>query len=447
MTIECTLQEELIMKRRKEIRNEEENKNYFIELLKIERHFFKEFKKWLKNTKDPRHQSYITYDPDLILYLLVMKYMTNVPTMRQWTRKLNTEMCIDNVAKMMEKTGLEELPHYDTMNDFLAGLAPEELETIRTYMIKKLLEKRCFEKDRIEGKYWGVIVDGTGLFTFQNKHCDHCLRRVYTDEETGETQTIYMHHVLEAKLVVGKMVFSIATEFIENESEDVDKQDCETKAFYRLAEKIKKTYKRLPICILGDALYASDPVFNICKKHRWTYMIRFKEGRLKQVATEFEALERFEKKEKEKIFWVNNISYKGHEVNIVKYSVERKDQKNQRYVFITDLPVTKKNARKLIEVGRTRWKIENEGFNKQKNLRYEIEHVNSMDYQAMKNHYLLVQIADMIMQLYEHGIKTLKESRKTAKEISSDLLEAIRSQQITEEDTKNLSKPIQVRFT
>ncbi len=435
------------MKRRKEIRNEEENKNYFIELLKIERHFFKEFKKWLKNTKDPRHQSYITYDPDLILYLLVMKYMTNVPTMRQWTRKLNTEMCIDNVAKMMEKTGLEELPHYDTMNDFLAGLAPEELETIRTYMIKKLLEKRCFEKDRIEGKYWGVIVDGTGLFTFQNKHCDHCLRRVYTDEETGETQTIYMHHVLEAKLVVGKMVFSIATEFIENESEDVDKQDCETKAFYRLAEKIKKTYKRLPICILGDALYASDPVFNICKKHRWTYMIRFKEGRLKQVATEFEALERFEKKEKEKIFWVNNISYKGHEVNIVKYSVERKDQKNQRYVFITDLPVTKKNARKLIEVGRTRWKIENEGFNKQKNLRYEIEHVNSMDYQAMKNHYLLVQIADMIMQLYEHGIKTLKESRKTAKEISSDLLEAIRSQQITEEDTKNLSKPIQVRFT
>lgn len=105
----------------------------------------------------------------------------------------------------------------------LAGLAPEELENIRTYMIKKLLEKRCFEKDRIEGKYWGVIVDGTGLFTFKKKHCEHCLRRVYTDKETGEARTIYMHYVLEAKLVVGKMVFSIATEFIENESEDVDK--------------------------------------------------------------------------------------------------------------------------------------------------------------------------------------------------------------------------------
>jgi len=50
-----------------------------------------------------------------------------------------------------------------------------------------------------------------------------------------------------------------------------------------------------------------------------------------------------------------------------------------------------------------------------------------MDNQAMKNHYLLVQIADMIMHLYEHGITTLKESRKTAKEIPSYLLDAIRT--------------------
>ena len=51
-----------------------------------------------------------------------------------------------------------------------------------------------------------------------------------------------MHHVLEAKLVVGDMVLSIGSEFIENESEDVTKQDCELKAFYRLSEKIKHTY-------------------------------------------------------------------------------------------------------------------------------------------------------------------------------------------------------------
>lgn len=46
------------------------------------------------------------------------------------------------------------------------------------------------------------------------------------------------------------MVLSIATEFIENEKEDVCKQDCERNAFKRLAEKLKSRYSRLPICQL-----------------------------------------------------------------------------------------------------------------------------------------------------------------------------------------------------
>lgn len=81
---------------------------------------------------------------------------------------------------------LEELPHYDTINNFLEELPPEELEKIRTYMIKELLKKRCFEGYRMNGKYWGVIFDGTGLFKFDEKHCEHCLRRKLTNEETGD---------------------------------------------------------------------------------------------------------------------------------------------------------------------------------------------------------------------------------------------------------------------
>ena len=48
-------------------------------------------------------------------------------------------------------------------------------------------------------------------------------------------------------------------------------------------------------------------------------------------------------------------------------------------------------------VGRSRWKIENEGFNNQKNGIYRIGHINSRNSTAMKNHYLLTQIADMAM--------------------------------------------------
>lgn len=432
---------------RKEKREQEKEINYFFEFIKIKKHFFKGFIDKLKNVRDHRSQSYITYGPEFILFTILLKNMANLKSMRSMSNSFNKEECIKNVGKVLDVEGLKELPHYDTINDFLSGLEGTELENIRTYMIKELLKKRCFEKHRIEGKYWGIIFDGTGLYSFDKKHCEHCLRREYTNKETGETRRVYMHHVLEAKLVVGDMVFSIGSEVIENESEDVTKQDCEIKAFYRLAEKIKKTYKRLPICILGDSLYACGPVFQRCEDYKWKYMFRFKEGRIKTLASEFQAIKEIEKRNELDLFWANDISYNQRTVNLLESKVDMEDGKRKQYLFITDLKITKKNAERLIVVGRSRWKIENQGFNNQKNVRYHIEHSNSHDYTAMKNHYLITQIADMIMQLYENGIKILKDFKKTAKEISSNLLEAIRTRKITDEDIVKLEKPIQVRFT
>ena len=67
--------------------------------------------------------------------------------------------------------------------------------------------------------------------------------------------------MLEAKIYFGEqLVASIGSEFIENNGEDRKrqegmnaeeiKQDCETKAFFRLAERIKKRFPRLPILLL-----------------------------------------------------------------------------------------------------------------------------------------------------------------------------------------------------
>ncbi|AEH54749.1 transposase IS4 family protein [Heyndrickxia coagulans 2-6] len=117
------------------------------------------------------------------------------------------------------------------------------------------------------------------------------------------------------------------------------------------------------------------------------------------------------------------------------------------YQDFTDIKITKKNVERLIAAGRSRWKIENQGFNEQKNNRYNIEHANSQNYTAMKNHYLLVQITDIIRQLFEKGSSILKALKKTAKEKSSNLLESFRTRILTDEDFTHLSKPIQVRFT
>ena len=53
------------------------------------------------------------------------------------------------------------------------------------------------------------------------------------------------------------------------------------KAFYRLAEKIKQDISLTSYLNSGDSIYAAEPVFKVCDKHKWKYLFRFKEGRIK----------------------------------------------------------------------------------------------------------------------------------------------------------------------
>ena len=430
---------------RKQKREKQKEINFFEELIRIKKHFFKDINLKLKKVKDKRHQSYIEYTPDIILFSLLMKNITSIESMNQMTIKFNTEESINNIGKVLGYDDLEELPHYDTINNFLKKLNPIEIEQIRKYMIKELFKKRCLEQYRLFDKYWTIAVDATGLASFNKRHCEHCLKREYVTKTTGEVEkTIYFHYVLEAKLVVGDMVFSIDTEFIENER-NYEKQDCELKAFKRLAERLKENYKRLPICILGDSLYAVDPVFKLCEKNRWRYIFTFKEGRTKSIWSEFEELKKIENNSNDKgLTWVNEIGYKENLVNILEAKLTE-NEKEKEFTFITDITITEKNAEKILSAGRSRWKIENQGFNNQKNIKNNIEHICCKDYNAMKNHYLLAQIADILRQLFECGYGLIRSLKASIKEISSRILESFRRELITIEDIIKLNKRIQIR--
>jgi hypothetical protein len=431
---------------RKEKREKLEEINFFEEFIKIKKHFFKDINSKLKGVNDKRNQSYIAYSTDILLFTLIMKNVSGIKSMNKMTREFNKEECINNISKALGYTDLEELPHYDTINNFLKILGNEEIENIRDYMIKQLFKKRCLEQYRLLDKYWIIAVDGTGIATFHEKHCEHCLKREYKNKDSGEVEeTVYFHSVLEAKLILGDMVFSIGTEFIENENEIYDKQDCEIKAFKRLAARMKEKYPRLPVCLLGDNLYAVEPVFQTCKKYNWKYIFRFKEGRTKSLWADYESLKEIEKNEIKEYTWINEISYKESIVNIVEASIiEKKELKY--FIYITDLKISEKKVERIFAAGRSRWKIENKGFNNQKNGRYDIEHACSLDYNAMKNHYLIVQISDILVQLFERGAGLIKDLNAGIKEISSRLLDSFRRDIITVEDIYELRKRIKIRL-
>lgn len=388
-------------------RKKKEKDRGIVDLMMIMHHFFKELPLWIDEMKDPRHCSYITYSQCDLIYMGLLKNICGVKTMHAMEEQFNEKMCIDTLRILSGDDALVEMPHSDTLNYYLERLSPECLAGLRKKLVKTVTQ------------------------------------------ENGTKVKTYYHKVLEAKLVLSdRIVISLDTEFIENEDEDVSKQDCETEAAKRLLKRLAEDYPRLPVCIQEDNLYEVGPVMKMCRQKNWKYIFTHKAARQKLLDESYEWIRqgnagvRIDRIGKEKGIgeYVNHVEEtagKEETANMFRYSCAVKEKEEKREItfrWLSNIELTEKNLEEMIYAARGRWKIENEGFNNQKNGIYDIEHLNSRNGNAMKNHYLLTQIADMIMQIYLAWNPLRKEIKQSIKNTSSRLLESFRRQPITDED-------------
>ena len=115
--------------------------------------------------------------------------------------------------------------------------------------------------------------------------------------------------------------------------------------------------------------------------------------------------------------WINNIAYDDHTLHWIKLREQKHpNPKNQsgitKFVYLSSFEVNKENFHAIVEAGRLRQKIENEGFNTQKNQGYNMTHKFSrVSNLAYKNYYQSLQIAHIIVSMVELCSK-IKEIRK-----------------------------------
>ena len=398
--------------------------------------------------------------PDVLLkYVLFwirswLKYNRLLGKIPKALLKLNNCRVIENIGFICG-VKLEELPYWETINNYLKRLDPEEMQGVVTGLVKHLIRSRVFEKEKIRGKYWQILIDGTQLESSRKELDPNCLYRTHkkgTEEEYKE----YYYYVLEAKLVLTPdIVVSVMTEFVENSGEEMKKQDCELKACYRLMDRLKKTFPCLKICICGDSLYAGKPFIEKCEAYGWKYVVRFKKGSIPYIYEEYENLKNREGNEgnkgketsgKKEIQWnhVSEIDYEGHKVNYA-WLMEEENGKKKEFSYITNLRIKKKGGKEIVTYGRRRWKIENEGFNTQKNQGYHLEHMYSRDYQGMKNHYYLIQTGHMIAQILESWKKVWEGTRQSREQKHRRLLENWKTIRIRNHKTE-LEKRYQIRL-
>lgn len=421
------------------------------ELVKVIRHFFPNLLPMLRQVHDPRHSSYITYDSSVLLMTRILSSIFYISSMRKTSEEFNSETVIQNIGMLCETEDLLELPYWETINKYLKRIVPEELQHILCELVRRLLRSRSFEQNRIRGKYWQILIDGTSLGSSRKEWDKRSLYRVH-NKGTAEEYKEYYYYIVEAKLVLqDNIIVSIMTEFVENEGKEVEKQDCERNACYRLMERLKKEFPMLRICLCGDSLYACERFFNECKAKHWHFLLRFKEGSIPSIYEEYERLKQlekhgYEKKSGKNQGWYDYVKEIGYRTILLHMAEYKEIGKESSFYFITDLPIEDKNIESLIESGRKRWKIENEGFNTQKKQGYYLEHRYSKDYQGTKNHYYLIQIGHMISQIIEIWDKIWKKIKQSKEQKHRRLLEAWKTEEIRNY-WEEIEKRIQIRFS
>ena len=403
----------------------------------------------LDGIADPRHQGYVKYKSRVLLATRILSAIFYISSMRKTSEELNSQIAIENIGYLCGEE-LDELPYWETVNNYLKRVKPEELQNTVCALVKRLVRSRAFEDARIRGRYWHILIDGSGIVSSREELDGNYIFKVHHRGKPEEYKE-YAYYALEAKLVLGNnIVVSIMTEFVENADEEAKKQDCERKACKRLMKRLKETFPKLPICIGADSLYACKPFFDDCKKDNWRYIVRFKEGSIPTVFQEYETLRELSVNRRKgtdgkisyRYDFVSGIDYEGHKLNCLEYA---EDGKPYPFVFLTNLPLSRRNAKETAFYGRRRWKIENQGFNAQKNHGFALSHLFSRNYQAMKNHYYLIQIGHMIAQIMDAWKSLWENIRQSKEQKHRRILESWKTQRLSECDLETPSR-FQIRL-
>ena len=155
---------------RREKRKLKKEINIFSDVVQIIKQYFPQLTKKLNELTDVRHKSYIEYQMSVITVTRLLGLFCGIKSMRETTEKLNTKETIKNISNLLE-IELEELPHYDTINDVFEKIDIKELRKIQKYMITKLIRSKMFDKYRYRNKYFQIVIDGTRMMSFKKRHC------------------------------------------------------------------------------------------------------------------------------------------------------------------------------------------------------------------------------------------------------------------------------------
>ncbi len=177
------------------------------------------------------------------------------------------ECAIRHNLNQLAGPGQDSLPVPKTLDHFIGHVGSEAFAQRLHQHPLRLLRMKALDDFRFQGEFI-VAGDGTGYLSFSHHHWAQCLTRKHASGTRS-----YLHPVLAAKLLSPTgLAVSLASELIENppgrtpaDYQD-PKQDCELKAFDRLAATLKAAFPQLRLGLRCASLYGGGRVFALGQK-------------------------------------------------------------------------------------------------------------------------------------------------------------------------------------
>ena len=383
---------------------------------------------------DPRVPKKIKHKLTVLLVYGLLACVFQMASRREANRKMSRPAFMETLQSLFPE--LETIPHADTLNRLLERIDVQEIEAAHVDLIRSFVRKKKFCRLLIS-KCHPIAIDGTQkLVRDGDKGAEEWLERWFKARD-GKNIQRYVY-VLEANLVFHNgLTLPLLSEFLSHVEGDPDdqKQDCELKAFQRLAKRLKDYFPRLPIMLLLDGLYPNGPLIELCRSYGWQFMIVLPDKCLRSVWKEAESRRTLESNNEsgkvwkgrfQYFWWVNNIQYsydhdkKSLTVHLVvceeewdEVDVEKGEivTKNACHAWVSSNPLRSDNVHERCNLGaRYRWGIE-VSIQTEKCGGYHYEHAYSYSWQAMKGFHYLMRLAHMMNAITLHTKRAAKQVR------------------------------------
>lgn len=385
----------------------------------------------LRTIPDPRNPQRIKHKMTVVLLYGILMFVFQMSSRRDTNSKMSQPQFLENLKLLFPE--LETLPHNDTLWRLLSRIEVAEIEKVLADLVRSLIGSKKFRNYLTKCGYM-IAIDGTQKFRRNTPWCSEAVAsRTGSETEEGERSKQYSVYVLEANLVFANgLTLPLASEFIEvttkegegSKEKDKQKQDCESKAFKRLAKIIKSRFPRLRIMVLLDGLYPNGPVFAICRRNNWDFMIVLQDKCLKAVWEEAHSLRKLDTNRehtyeqnwgdrRQAFWWVNDIEHSYGPNNRHKeilhlvvceetweeIEAQQVVRKQSRHAWVSRKPLTKRNVHERCNEGaRHRWGVES-SILVEKKYGYQSEHCFALDWEAMKGYHYLMRIAHLLNAL------------------------------------------------